>query len=54
MTELEDKKNKQGTPEKDTAAEKELTILQPGAVPKESALSGFRHVSAHRRLDQQL
>lgn len=35
MTELEDKKNKQGTPEKDTAAEKELTILQPGAVPEE-------------------
>ena len=35
MADVKDKKKQQGTPEKDTAEEKELTILQPGAVPEE-------------------
>ena len=35
MTDVMDKKKQQGTPEKDAEAEKELTILQPGAVPEE-------------------
>lgn len=35
MADVMDKKKQQGTPEKDAEAEKELTILQPGAVPEE-------------------
>ena len=35
MADVMDKKKQQGTPEKDADAEKELTILQPGAVPEE-------------------
>ena len=34
MADVNDKK-KQKAPEKEAAAEKELTILQPGAVPEE-------------------
>lgn len=35
MADVNDKKKQQKAPEKEAAAEKELTILQPGAVPEE-------------------
>ena len=35
MADVKDKKKQQKAPEKEAAAEKELTILQPGAVPEE-------------------
>ena len=41
MADVMDKKKQQGTPEKDAEAEKELTILQPGAVPEEDEDPGL-------------
>ena len=49
MADVNDKK-KQKAPEKEAAAEKELTILQPGAVPEEDGPSDDDYVSLVRDL----